>query len=61
MSGKRTFGEIIVSQLGAPKEPFGIGGILFIAALLLVFAGYLALECGLGRLIVRLCRWLTRQ
>jgi len=60
MSGGRRFGEILVSQLGTPKEPFGIGGILFIAALLLVFAGYLALEYGLGRLTVRLCRWLTR-
>jgi hypothetical protein len=59
MSDGRSFAEIIVSQLGKPKEPFGLEEFLVLLVLLLGVAAWIMLEYGLGRLFARLWR-LTR-
>jgi hypothetical protein len=56
MSDKRSFAEIIVSQLGKPKEPFGVEEFLVLLVILLGAAAYLMLEYRLGRLVARLWR-----
>jgi hypothetical protein len=61
MRGGRPFAEILVSQLGTPKEPVTVGSVLVGLALVLAVVGYFALEYGLGMLLARVVRRLTRQ
>jgi hypothetical protein len=56
MSDGPTFAEIIVPKLGTPKEPVGLGDVLFLALLLGGVGAYLALEQGLAQLLRRLLR-----
>jgi hypothetical protein len=53
MADKPTFTEIVVAQLGQPKEPFGLGDLILLAVLAAAMAAYLALEQGLVRLFGR--------
>lgn len=54
MADKPSFAEILVSQLGKPKEPFGWEDVLLLSLLAAAFAAYWALEYGAGRLLARL-------
>ena len=54
MADGRTFTEIIVSSLGTPQEPFGVGEILALVVLAAAIARYFALEYAAGRIIARL-------
>ena len=56
MSNGPSFAEMIVSQLGKPKEPFGLEEFLVLLVILLGLAAWVMLEYGLGRLFVRLWR-----
>ena len=56
MSNDPTFAEIIVSKLGTPKEPVGLGDVLFLSAVLVGIGTYLALEQGLAHFLRRLIR-----
>lgn len=46
--------EILVSRLGTPSEPLGMGDVLGMCFLVLAVMAYGMLEYGLGRLIARL-------
>jgi hypothetical protein len=50
----RAFTEAIVSSLGTPQEPFGVGEILVLLVLAAAVAGNFALEYAAGRIIARL-------
>lgn len=54
MADGRTFTETIVSSLGTPQEPFGVGEILALFVLAVAIAGYCALEYAAGRIVARL-------
>lgn len=56
MSNGPSFAEIIVSQLGKPKEPFGLEEFLVLLVILLGLAAWGMLEYGVGRLLLRLWR-----
>jgi hypothetical protein len=59
MADEPTFAEILVSQLGQPKEPFGWGDLLGLSVLAAALAAYLALELGAARLLRKLFDWLS--
>jgi len=59
MGDKRTFADMLVSQLGQPREPFSWSTVVFGLLLLLGIVTYLALEYGLVMLIKRLIRRLS--
>lgn len=54
MADKPTFAEVIVGQLGQPKEPFGLGDLILLVVLAAALAAFLAVEQALGRLLARL-------
>lgn len=57
MADGPTLTEMLVSELGKPKEPFGMGDLLLLSVVAVAAVGYLGLEYGLGRLIARLLRF----
>lgn len=56
MNDGRSIVEILVSQFGAPREPFGPSEILLLCVLALAAGVYFALEYVATRLIARLVR-----
>jgi len=56
MARQMSFTDTIVSELGTPREPFGLDDALVIAVLLAAVAAYFAIEWALGQLIVRLLK-----
>ena len=55
-----SFTESIVSKLGTPKEPFGVEDLLGLAIVLVVVLSYVAIEVGIGTLILRLVGWFKK-
>jgi len=54
------WGNIIVSQLGKPHEPFGWGSLAVLAAILVLIAGEVLLGHALSKILGRFWRFLTR-
>ena len=52
------WGDIIVSQLGKPHEPFGWGSLAVLAAILALIAGEVLLGHALSKLLGRFWRFL---
>jgi hypothetical protein len=61
MDDKPTFAEILISQLGAPKEPFGLNDVLLGLAVITCVGSYLAFEYGLIRLLKRALQRLSAK
>jgi len=53
-------GDILLSQLGKPPEPFGWGFLAVIALILAVIGGEVLLGHVVSKLLGRLWRYLTR-
>jgi hypothetical protein len=61
MADKPSLAEIVLFDIGTPKEPFGLEEGLFLCALAAAFVAYAALEYGVGRLIQRLFGWIATK
>jgi hypothetical protein len=61
VNDKPSFGEILVSQLGKPKEPIGQADVLVGVGLAIAIAAYLFFEANFVRILVRLFRRLTKR
>lgn len=61
MADERSFADMIIAQLGTPREPFGPGDLLLLAILAIAAAAWFALEYGVGLAIVRLIRGRDRS
>jgi len=61
MADRPSLAEIVLFDIGTPKEPFGLEEGLFLLALAAAFLAYAALEYGLGRLIRRLFGWIAAK
>jgi hypothetical protein len=59
MADRPSFAEILVSQLGRPKEPLGWEELLALAVLAVAILGYVALEYGAVRLVAKFFAWLN--
>ncbi|MBY6218807.1 hypothetical protein [Qipengyuania aquimaris] len=56
MSAKRSFTDEIVSRLGTPQEPWGLGDFLFLGVILLAIAAWIIVEIRIGEAIVNFFR-----